>query len=95
MLLGVAVDATADDVQAAFRARVRQLHPDLGGAGGDLAAFVAAKAILLRLARTPSPAAATGPAPAAGAAGAQHRPRGFVTWTSADLRSGRVFDRVA
>lgn len=59
MLLGVAADATADEVRAAFRRRVRSLHPDQGGPGGDMDAFVVARSVLLRLVadRTPESAA--------------------------------------
>lgn len=40
----------AEAIRKAFRARARALHPDAGGAGGDLAALATAEALLLRLA---------------------------------------------
>lgn len=79
MLLGVTEGATAAEVLAAFRRRVRSFHPDHGGPGGDMDAFVAAKHVLLR-----NCPAAPEPAPA-------RSPYGF----SAPTRTGRHLDLVA
>ncbi len=42
-LLGISAHASPAVVNAAFRARVREVHPDAGGTGGDAAALVAAR----------------------------------------------------
>lgn len=47
LLLGIPVTSTAAEVKAAFRSIARTLHVDTGGAGGDMAALVAAKDLLL------------------------------------------------
>ncbi len=51
-LLGVALDATADEVERAFRHRVRTAHPD---GGGDAATF--RRLVEARTALTTAPAA--------------------------------------
>lgn len=46
-LLGVAEDASAEDIKHAFTAKVKEAHPDAGGKGGDIAALKAARDLLL------------------------------------------------
>lgn len=46
-LLGLPSDHTREEIADAFRAKVRACHPDSGGTGGDMAALVAAKDLLL------------------------------------------------
>jgi hypothetical protein len=52
-LLGVAVDASADEVRAALRARLSasQLHPDHGGDGEEAKRLIAAKNLLIERTR--------------------------------------------
>jgi hypothetical protein len=59
-VLGIGVDAGADEVRAAFRALVRQQHPDRSGRPGSVAVsrLVEARRTLL------APVAVGGPAPA-------------------------------
>jgi len=45
-LLGVALDATADDVDRAFRRRVRTAHPDRGGDAATFRRLVEARTTL-------------------------------------------------
>lgn len=42
-LLGLSRPYTADDVAAAFKARVHEAHPDTGGSGADVAALRTAR----------------------------------------------------
>jgi hypothetical protein len=48
-LLGIAVDATADEIRAALRARLSssKLHPDQGGDGEEAKRLIAAKNLLV------------------------------------------------
>jgi hypothetical protein len=45
--LGVAEDATRDEIRAAFTARVKEQHPDAGGPGGDISSLKRARDYLL------------------------------------------------
>lgn len=49
MMLGVSVDASADEIRAALRARLStsQLHPDHGGDGIEATKLIAAKNLLI------------------------------------------------
>jgi hypothetical protein len=52
-ILGVAVDASADEIRAALRARLSasRLHPDHGGDGEEAKRLIAAKNLLIERAR--------------------------------------------
>jgi hypothetical protein len=47
-ILGVARNATAQDIRAAYRAKMAHAHPDRGGAHGEAARLTAARDRLLR-----------------------------------------------
>ena len=53
-LLGVADDATADEIRSALRAKLvsSRLHPDHGGDGEDAKRLIAAKNLLIERARS-------------------------------------------
>jgi hypothetical protein len=57
-VLGLAEDASYEDVQRAYRGKVKQTHPDRGGAAGDFRAVADAVEHLRRL-RPQRPAATT------------------------------------
>jgi len=56
-ILGVDVDATADEIRAALRSRLSssRLHPDQGGDGEEAKRLIAAKNLLVARARTVRP----------------------------------------
>lgn len=47
-ILGVGADATADQIRAAFRARMSRAHPDRGGSHAEAARLTAARDRLLK-----------------------------------------------
>ena len=55
-VLGLAEDASYDEIQRAYRGKAKQTHPDRGGAAGDFRAVAAAAEDLRRLRpqRTPT-----------------------------------------
>src|ERR1700691_3489708 len=60
-VLGLAEDATYEEIQRAYRGKVKQTHPDRGGAAGDFRAVANAVEDLRRL--RPQRPAATIPSP--------------------------------
>jgi hypothetical protein len=54
-LLGVGPAATAEDIERAFRARVRTAHPDRGGDAELFRRLVTARTTLARAAEGPRP----------------------------------------
>src|SRR6188768_1084828 len=45
-VLGVAPDATSEQIQQAFRRRSKQCHPDMGGTGAEMMAVIEAWEVL-------------------------------------------------
>jgi len=87
-VLGVAEDATDDEIRRAFRRRVKQTHPDRGGDAGECAAVLRAfDAVRPAVApRPPSPAPAPFAAPPPSRRPGPARPTPYDRW----VRPGRA-----
>src|SRR5215831_7235153 len=47
ILLGVSIDASADEIRSAFRTRLREIHPDHGGDAEATRRLIAARDLMM------------------------------------------------